>query len=130
MHDDESGRPAVALALLLGAAGLTHFVRPRFFDAMIPSRLPGKPRHWTYASGVAELGVATAVAVPRTRRLGGLLAASLFVAVLPANVKMAVDYHRSGKPLPMRIGSALRLPAQLPLIAWALRVRADAGHRR
>ncbi|MBC6447441.1 DoxX family protein [Actinokineospora xionganensis] len=126
MRDDESTRPATALALFLGTAGLAHFVQPRFFDNMIPRELPGKARHWTYGSGVAELGVAAAVAVPRTRRVGGLLAALLFVAVLPGNLKMAVDYHRAGKPLLLRLGTVLRLPAQLPLIAWALRVRSKA----
>lgn len=127
MHDDESARPAAALALLLGIAGTAHFLVPRFFDSMIPRELPGEPRLWTYGSGAAELGVAAAVALPRTRRVGGLLAALLFVAVLPGNVKMAVDYHRSGKPLLMRVGAVLRVPAQLPLIAWALRVRRTRG---
>lgn len=126
MQDDESTRPATALALFLASAGATHFLQPRFYDSMIPRELPGKARHWTYGSGVAEIAVAAAVAAPRTRRVGGLLAALLFVAVLPGNVKMAVDYHRSGKPLPLRIGTILRLPVQLPLIAWALRVRSKA----
>jgi uncharacterized membrane protein YphA (DoxX/SURF4 family) len=33
-------------------------------------------RFWTYASGVAEVAVGAAVAVPRTRRLGALAAAA------------------------------------------------------
>ncbi|WP_436499932.1 DoxX family protein [Actinokineospora sp. HUAS TT18] len=112
---------ASKLALFLAAAGTTHFVQPRFYDKMIPSQLPGKPRTWTYGSGLAEIGVAAAVAHPRTRRAGGLLAALLFAAVLPGNIKMAVDYK--DKPLPLRVGTLLRLPLQVPLITWALRVR-------
>ncbi|HZE32713.1 MAG TPA: hypothetical protein VE198_14915 [Actinoallomurus sp.] len=47
---------------LLAGAGVTHFLRPRPYDAIVPSRLPGKPRTWTYVSGLAELGCAVAVA--------------------------------------------------------------------
>jgi uncharacterized membrane protein len=65
--------------------------------------------------------VAAAVAVPRTRRLGATAAAWLFVAVFPANVRMARDWsHRS--PALRAVGWA-RLPLQVPLIAWALAVR-------
>ncbi|GAA4600520.1 hypothetical protein GCM10023195_00080 [Actinoallomurus liliacearum] len=45
----------------------------RPYDAIIPSRLPGSPRAWTYTSGLAELACAAAIAVPRTRRAGALL---------------------------------------------------------
>jgi uncharacterized membrane protein len=113
-------RSALALAALLAAAGAGHFAAPRFFDAMIPRVLPGEPRTWTSASGVAELAVAAAVAVPRTRRLGGYAAAALFVAVFPANVQMALDW--SGRSVPERTAAWARLPLQIPLIRWALRV--------
>ncbi|GLZ40503.1 hypothetical protein [Actinokineospora sp. NBRC 105648] len=117
-------RRAIALALLLGGAGTLHFTAPRQFDAMVPGWLPGGPRLWTRLSGVAEGAVAVAVAVPRTRGLGALAAALLFVAVFPANVKMALDYR--SKPLPHRLVAWGRLPLQWPLITWALRVRASA----
>jgi uncharacterized membrane protein len=103
-----------------------HFLVPRFYDAMIPPQLPGRPRTWTYGSGVAELGVAAAVAITRTRRLGGLAAAWLFVCVLPGNVKMAMDAHRRHRPPAERLATLVRLPLQLPLIAWALRVQRSA----
>jgi uncharacterized membrane protein len=116
-------RTAVGLAAFLGIAGVTHFARPRPYDALIPKALPGSPRTWTYASGVVELGTAAAVAWPRTRRFGGLVAAVLFVAVFPGNVQMAADYQRTGKPLAARLVAFGRLPLQWPLITWALRVR-------
>lgn len=123
---EPASRAAVALAVLLGTAGTLHFVVPKFFDSLVPRSLPGGQRFWTHASGVAELGVAAAVAVPATRRLGATLAAALFVAVFPGNVTMAVDYHRRRKPWWLRLGTLLRLPLQAPLVAWALRVRAEA----
>jgi uncharacterized membrane protein len=116
-------RTALGLATLLGIAGATHFVRPAPYDTLIPKQLPGSARTWTYASGVVELGTAAAVAIPKTRRFGALVAALLFVAVFPGNVKMAADYQRKDKPLPARLIAFGRLPLQWPLITWALRVR-------
>ncbi|GAA2858012.1 membrane protein [Pseudonocardia halophobica] len=108
------------LAALLGTAAVAHAVAPEFFDAIVPPQLPGTRRFWTYASGVAEGAVAAAVAVPRTRRLGGYAAAALFVAVFPANVQMALD--RSDEPVRQRAIAYGRLPLQVPLVLWALRV--------
>lgn len=113
-------RSPTALALFLAGAGVTHFLAPKQYDAIVPGNLPGSPRAYTYVSGLAELGVAATVAHPRTRRLGGLAAAALFVAVFPANVKMAVDWRR--RPLRYRAIAFARLPLQIPLVVWALRV--------
>src|SRR5262245_28170735 len=87
-------RSAYGLALLLAAAGGSHFAMPRVYDAIVPRVLPGGPRMWTYLSGAAELAVAAALVHPRTRRAGALAAAGLFAAVFPANVKMAWDWRR------------------------------------
>lgn len=118
-----SQRSALRLAALLGGSGVLHFATPKPYDAIVPPALPGSARTWTYLSGVAELVVAAAIAVRRFRRLGGLLAALLFVAVFPANLQMAIDYQRAGKPLPARLVAFGRLPLQVPLVLWALRVR-------
>ncbi len=119
-----SQRPAYLLAALLGVGGLMHFVKPRAYDAQIPAALPGSPRTWTLGSGVAEIGVAAAVAVPRTRRLGALAAALLFVGIFPANVKMAVDARTA--PTKFRVLSLVRLPVQWLLVSWSLKVRDSA----
>ena len=120
-----SNRAALGLALLLAAAGATHFAAPRFHDAIVPHRLPGTPRTWTVLSGVAELACAAAVAHPRTRLVGATAAAILFVAVFPANVQMAIDWQ--DRPLPERLVAYGRLPLQVPLVVWALRVRRNAA---
>jgi uncharacterized membrane protein len=89
----------------------------------VPPKLPGNPRTYTYASGVAELGVATALAVPRTRRFGGWLAAALFVGVFPANIQMAVDVVGNPKANGLfKAGVLARLPLQIPMVVAALRV--------
>ena len=113
-------RDALALAAVLATSGTLHFARPRPFDGIVPRSLPGRPRTWTYLSGAAELGVAAALAHPRTRRLGGLAAAGLFAAVFPANIKMAIDW-RDAPPAHRAVAYA-RLPLQIPLILWGLRI--------
>ena len=114
---------ASALAALLAAAGTTHFVAPGFYDSIVPPVLPGSARSWTLVSGAAELACAAAVATPRTRRVGATLAAVLFVVVFPANIQAALD-ARGTVPRLLAWG---RLPLQVPLVLWALRVRRGAA---
>lgn len=111
------------LAALLGGAGVAHLVAPKPFDSLIPAALPGSPRAWTYASGVVELALAAALLHPRTRRPGGRAAAAYFVAVFPANVKMARDFR--DRPAPLGALANARLPLQIPLVWWALRASAE-----
>ncbi|KAA8888351.1 hypothetical protein F3087_15040 [Nocardia colli] len=116
-------RPALVLAALLFPMGVLHFVMPKPFDKMVPKALPGEPRNYTYASGVAELGVATALVIPRTRGLGGRLAVLLFLAVFPANLQMTADVLGNKKASPLfKIGTVLRLPLQIPMIRQARKV--------
>ena len=106
------------LTALLAGAGVTHFLKPGFYDPIVPHALPGPARAWTYLSGVGELGVAAAVGNPGTRKHGALAAALLFVAVFPANLQMAAD----AKTLADKAIAYGRLPLQLPLIYWAVSV--------
>ncbi|CCF65023.1 hypothetical protein IU440_06330 [Nocardia cyriacigeorgica] len=120
---DTSRKPALLMAAALFGMGVLHFLVPKPFDSIVPPKLPGRARSYTYASGMAEIGVATALAVPRTRSLGGKLAAALFVAVFPANVQFAVDSLSNSKTAwPVKLVSVLRLPLQIPMITTALSV--------
>ncbi|MFD3552244.1 hypothetical protein ACFWWA_09065 [Streptomyces goshikiensis] len=121
-----SSSPLLLAGLLAGAA-VAHAVAPEKFDATVPRSLPGTPRQWTYASGVAELALAAGVAHPRTRRVAALATAAFFVGVFPANVKMAVDARR--KSPTVRAVTVGRLPLQVPLVLWARSVSrgADRG---
>ncbi|MEP7053947.1 MAG: MauE/DoxX family redox-associated membrane protein [Actinomycetota bacterium] len=113
------------LAGLLAGAGAAHFVATDSFVRIIPSAFPqSTQRPLVQLSGVAELACATLIALPRTRRFGAVAAAILLVAVFPANVKMATDGGIPGAGFPMGspVVAWLRLPVQLPLIAWALSV--------
>jgi len=116
---------ALGLAGLLGVAGVTHLARPKPYDRIVPRSLPGSPRTYTYVSGVCELALAAGLVHPRTRRAAGLASAAFFLAVFPANVKMAADWRHA--PPARRAIAYGRLPLQIPLVLWALRV---AGWRR
>ena len=118
---DAAGRTAARrLAVMLFGVGTTHFIAPKLFDAIIPAELPGSPRFYTYASGVAEIATGTLLLVPRTRRLAGLGAAVLFISVFPANVNMVRLWW--DKPWPMRAAAIARLPLQIPMVLQALKV--------
>lgn len=115
---------ALRAAGLLIAVGALHSLTPKFFDSIVPRMLPGAARTYTYLSGVAEPGIGAALVAPRTRRIGGLFAALLFVAVFPANIQYTVDTVNNPKaPRPLKLISVLRLPMRLPLITQALTVR-------
>lgn len=119
-----SDKSALRLGVFMAAAGTTHFLAPWPYDKIVPPQLPGRPRTWTHLSGLAELACAAAVLNPGTRRLGALATAGLFMAVFPANVKMARDWRE--RALPLRAAAYGRLPMQAPLVAWALQVARSA----
>ncbi len=115
---------AIAVIAILGGAGVSHFAKPAFFDPIVPRWMPGSARLITYLSGVAEVGSALLVAVPRTRRLGGCLALATFVGVYPANVQAALDggMKEMDPPFDSAVAAWLRLPLQLPMfwLAWSV----------
>ena len=114
-----------ALAAMLLIAGIAHFIAPKSLDAIVPAFLPGGPRHWTYLSGVAEIAIGLALLAPLSMKIGSvsirLLAAYaalfLFIAVYPANIKMAIDWR--DRPMPYPLIAFARLPLQFGLFYWA-----------
>ncbi|MGE2728468.1 DoxX family protein [Mycolicibacterium vaccae] len=111
-----------AAASLLGIGAL-HFIAPKPFDGIVPAELPGSARTYTYASGVAEIGIGAMLLSPRTRRLGALGAVALYLSVFPANVNMVRLWFRDpSKSLPMRLVSIARLPMQIPMITQAVKI--------
>lgn len=107
----------LAMGSLLNVVGTTHFVAPAKFDAIVPEELPA-PRFWTYASGVAEVGLGSALLLRPSRRVGWLVVA-LLVAIFPANINQAVrQVDIPGTPSPPRWALWARLPLQAVMI-WA-----------
>ena len=126
--DPVSQKPAYRMAAMLIGIGTVHFLAPKPFDTIVPAELPGSARFYTYASGVAEVGVGAMLLAPRTRRTGALAAAALYLAVFPANINMVrLWWDKPGaQKWPMRVAALARLPFQFPMIAQALRIRRNA----
>jgi len=120
--------PAYRMAAMLIGIGIGHFAAPAPFDTIVPAELPGPARFYTYASGVAEVGIGAGLLVPRTRRAAALAAIALFLAVYPANINMVRLWWDKGWPA--RIAALARLPFQFPMIARAVRIRRAAPRAR
>ncbi len=106
------------LAAFMTLAGINHFVSPAVYVGMMPAVLPA-PLALVYISGVAEIAGGLGLLHPRTRKLAAWGLIALLVAVLPANINMAVNHLPLGeRPVPLWALYA-RLPLQLVLIAWA-----------
>ena len=103
-----------SLAVFWLVAGSVHFLRPQFYDAIVPPPLDRWAREVTYASGVAELLGGVAVAAGANRFARWWLLATI-AGVYPANVWMALHADE----FPKVPGWALwaRLPVQFAL-AW------------
>ncbi len=106
------------LTVFMVAAGLNHFIAPAPYVAIMPRALP-----WhlalVYLSGVAEIAGGLGLILPATRRLAAWGLIALLIAVLPANVNMAVHHlPLGGRAVPTWLLWA-RLPLQLVLIGWA-----------
>jgi uncharacterized membrane protein len=101
-------------------AGALHFVIPKTYRQIVPPYLPS-PTAMVAASGAAEIagGVGLIAQAPARRIAGWWLVATL-VAVLPANVHMALhaeDYPKVPGGAPTLWA---RLPFQGVFIAWVL----------
>lgn len=112
------------LAGLLTFMTVLHVARPELFLSMIPRWLPGDRERLHDAATVAEGISAALLWSRRTRRAGGAAAAATFLAVYPANVDAAVRGGYRGAPgwLSTRAAAIARLPLQVPLVWWAVRV--------
>lgn len=128
MSDSRRNNSAVILGLFILGAGVTHFVNPTFFDAIVPPWMPFGERFWTIVSGIAEVLIGIGVLRRSTRKRAALAAFVLFVAVYPANLYMAWDWR--DRPFGDQLISLGRLPFQFLFFAWALSVARGAKDTR
>ncbi len=116
---------AYLLATFLGVAGVSHFVVPDQFNALIPKWLPGDPSLYTYISGLAEIAIAIGLFNPKTRKRAAWGAVVLFVGVYPGNLYMAYDWR--DRELGQQLVAYGRLPFQFLLIWWAITISRKAN---
>jgi uncharacterized membrane protein len=104
------------MAVLYVAAGVYHFVNPRFYQKIMPTYLPWHTS-LVYISGVCEIVFALLLLSESTRPVAAWLIIILLIAVFPANIQMTVSFWQKQRPT---LWIALvRLPLQLVFIWWA-----------
>jgi len=106
--------------------GVLHWMAPIPFVAAMPGYLP-EPLALVLISGVFEVAGGVGILIPRLRAMAGWGLIALFVAVYPANINMAL-HPGDHASLILQVVLWCRLPLQIPLIYWALRV-SDSGRR-
>ena len=111
----------VILAFIMVVAGALHFVATDAYVAIMPAYLP-LHRELVQISGGFEILGGVGLLIARLRAAAGIGLIVLYVAVLPANINMAIH---NIQPTSVRVAPGLlwaRIPLQLVLIAWAWQV--------
>lgn len=108
--------PRLLLALIFVLAGMLHFIATPVYMRIMPPFLP-HPALLVEFSGVCEILGGLGLLIPSLRIPAAWGIVALLVAVMPANVYMAMD-HAHWPRIPEWALWA-RLPLQLPLIYWA-----------
>ena len=108
-----------AFCLFFAAAGVGHFLLDSFFIMAMPEWVPFRPSI-VYISGIMEILLALGLFLKQTRERAGVLIAIFLVLVFPVNIYMALTPENFDlSPAALWI----RLPLQLVLIWWVLKVR-------
>jgi uncharacterized membrane protein len=108
-----------ALAAFFAFTGTMHFLRPRFFEAIVPPAIEAQKQEAVAISGAAEIAGAVLVLHPASRRLGRWWLLALLAAVFPANIHMAVNPEQI-RGLDLRKLPRWALWARLPLQPLAM----------
>ncbi|MEM7728948.1 MAG: hypothetical protein AAF311_06690 [Pseudomonadota bacterium] len=106
------------LSLFFLAAGYAHFAQTDAFAAIVPPSVPFK-RAVVQLTGAMEIIFALGLIVRKWRRHTGWALAAFLLAVLPANVYMALEGMPLGS-LDTPVALWGRVALQFPLIALVL----------
>lgn len=103
------------MAGLYIVAGLFHFVKPKMYEAVIPSYLPN-PRALVLISGFFEVAFGIGLLFEETRELSAWGIILMLLAFLPAHIYMLQS--EKFRKIPAWV-LWLRIPLQFVLIYWA-----------
>ncbi len=109
------------LALFFFVAGMTHFTQDDAFAKIVPPFLPF-PYVIVWVTGLMEFVFAAGLVWKRFRKLSGFWLGPYLLAVLPANIYMAIENIPFGdmgaSPAALWIRVVLQFPL-IGLILWA-----------
>lgn len=108
------------LAAFFFLAGITHFTQTDSFAAIVPPALPFK-HLIVQITGAMELVFAVGLLVPKWRRITGWALSAFLLAVLPANIYMAlagIPFGELSSPTALWVRVFLQFPL-IALVLWA-----------
>lgn len=110
----------IAMAIMLCFTAIGHFLFIDGMTAIIPDFIPFK-KALVVSTGVLEIAFAIALLIPSFQPYVGLLLMLFFLAILPANIKGAIDgidYQTGATDGPGLSYLWFRVPLQLLFILW------------
>jgi len=119
----------VFFCLFFVYAGIMHFVEDDKFAAIVPPLLPF-PYFIVWFTGGMEIAMGVLLLCPHLRPNVGIILGLFLLAVLPANIYMAVASIPFGDTAASPAALWIRVALQFPLIAiiyWATRPETGQG---
>ena len=113
-----SRRARIGTALFWIVGGSLHFVIPRQYEAIVPTRLQPWRKEIVVASGAAEIAGGVGVLPNGTRRLARWWLLATLVAVYPANIHMAVNSDQFPRIHPVLLWARLPLQFVCARMTW------------
>jgi len=102
--------------LLFIFAGINHFLKPEFYERIVPPGFPS-PRILVIASAIAEIAGGLGLLIRPLRAVAGWGLIALLVAVFPANIYMALRSDRF-EISPWILWARLPLQPVLMICVW------------
>lgn len=118
------------MVFVYAAAGIYHFVNPKFYETIMPIWLPQHALLNTLA-GISEI-IFSILLLPKRTRIASaqLIMAMLAVFLVMIHIPMAKEFYKSNHP--GLLISVIRIPMQFVLIWWAWYytkpLKAEANH--
>ena len=106
----------VFFALFFVVAGVSHFLSDDKFAAIVPPLLPF-PYLIVWVTGLMEIGMGVMLLCPHYRPRVGVVLSLFLLAVLPANIYMAMAGIPFGESAASPTALWIRVALQFPLIA-------------
>ena len=113
----------IFFCLFFVSAGIMHFVADDKFAAIVPPMLPF-PYFIVWVTGGMEIAMGVLLLCPHLRARVGVMLGLFLLAVLPANIYMAIAGIPFGDTVASPAALWIRVALQFPLIAiiyWATR---------